>query len=65
MLMNIFGSMGVETSFVDMCDLPAVEQAVAETKPGAIVMETISNPLLRVGEMDKIAEHRARVPARC
>ena len=55
MLVNIFGSMGVETSFVDVCDIPAVEQAVAETKPGAIVMETISNPLLRVCELEKIA----------
>jgi cystathionine gamma-synthase/methionine-gamma-lyase len=56
MLMNIFGPIGVETSFVDICDLKAVEAAVTAEKPGAIVMETISNPLLRVGEMDKIAE---------
>src|SRR5208282_2286249 len=26
------------------------------TKPGALLMETISNPLLRVGAMDRIAE---------
>lgn len=55
MLLNIFGSMGVETSFVDICDLEAVEAAVQECKPGAIVMETVSNPLLRVGQVDKIA----------
>jgi cystathionine gamma-synthase/methionine-gamma-lyase len=41
---------------VDICDLKAVEAAVAEVKPGVVMMETISNPLLRVGEMDKIAE---------
>jgi cystathionine gamma-synthase/methionine-gamma-lyase len=56
MLLNIFGPLGVETAFVDICDIPAVEEAVAESKPGAIVVETISNPLLRVCEMDKIAE---------
>lgn len=56
MLMNIFAPFGVETTFVDVCDLAAVEQAVAETKPGAILMETVSNPLLRVGAMDRIAE---------
>ncbi len=28
---------------------------MAEAKPGCIVMESISNPLLRVGEIDKIA----------
>lgn len=55
MLMNIFAPLGVETTFVDICDLAAIEATVAETKPGAIVMETVSNPLLRVGEMDKIA----------
>ena len=56
MLMTVFGAIGVETTFVDICDLAAVEAAVANGKPGAIVMETVSNPLLRVGEMDRIAE---------
>lgn len=56
MLLNIFGPLGVETEFVDICDLAAVEKAIADFKPGAIVMETVSNPLLRVGELDKIAE---------
>ena len=56
MLLNIFGPIGVETSFVDICDIKAVEAAVAESKPGAIIVETISNPLLRVCELEKIAE---------
>lgn len=55
MLMNILGPLGVETTFVDICDLAAVQAAVDETKPGVILMETVSNPLLRVGEIDKIA----------
>jgi cystathionine beta-lyase/cystathionine gamma-synthase len=46
-----------------VCDLAALEQTVAETKPGAIVMETISNPLLRVGAMDKIADIAKRADA--
>ena len=29
---------------------------IAESKPGCILMETISNPLLRVGDLDRIAE---------
>lgn len=64
MLMNIFAPLGIETTFVDICDLAAIEQAVAETRPGAIVMETVSNPLLRVGEMDTIAAigKRANAP---
>jgi cystathionine gamma-synthase/methionine-gamma-lyase len=64
LLMSVFGPMGVETALADVCDLSAFEEAVAETKPGAIVMETVSNPLLRVGAMDKIAEiaNRANAP---
>jgi cystathionine beta-lyase/cystathionine gamma-synthase len=55
LLMNILGPLGIETSFVDICDLSAIRAAVEETKPGVILMETVSNPLLRVGELDKIA----------
>src|SRR5580704_8307027 len=63
MLMNILGPLGIETTFSDVCDLAAFEQAVNETKPGAIIMETISNPLMRVGAMDKIAEIAKRAGA--
>ena len=63
MLTTIFGALGVETTFIDICDLKAVEAAVAETKPGAIVMETVSNPLLRVGELDKVAAMARRAGA--
>jgi cystathionine gamma-synthase/methionine-gamma-lyase len=55
MLMNVFAPMGVDVTFVDVCDLEALRRAVAEHKPGCILTETISNPLLRVGEIDKIA----------
>jgi cystathionine gamma-synthase/methionine-gamma-lyase len=64
LLMNILGPLGVETTMVDLCDLKAFEEAVAEVKPGAVIMETISNPLLRVGAMDRISEicRRANAP---
>ena len=55
LLMNIFAPMGVEVALVDVCDLAALEAAVNESKPGAMVMETVSNPLLRVGAMDRVA----------
>jgi cystathionine beta-lyase/cystathionine gamma-synthase len=63
MLMAIFGALGVETTFVDMCDLAAVEAAVAETKPGAVLVETITNPMLRVGALDKLAAIARRAGA--
>jgi cystathionine beta-lyase/cystathionine gamma-synthase len=56
LLMNVFEPLGIETSWVDICDLEAVEAALAGQKPGCMVMETISNPLLRVGQMDRVAE---------
>jgi cystathionine gamma-synthase/methionine-gamma-lyase len=63
MLLNIFSPLGIETTFVDICNQAAVEAAIAEEKPGAVVMETVSNPLLRVGAMDKIAEASQRANA--
>ena len=64
LLMSVFAPMGVETTFVDVCDLATFEEAVADAKPGAVIMETISNPLLRVAALDKIAEisNRAGAP---
>jgi cystathionine gamma-synthase/methionine-gamma-lyase len=56
LLMNVLEPMGIEIRFVDVCDLEAVSSAVDESQPGCIVLETISNPLLRVGQIDKIAE---------
>jgi len=55
LLMNVFEPSGVSIRFADICDLAALRAVVAEEKPGCIVMESISNPLLRVGEIDKIA----------
>ena len=56
LLMNVLEPSGVAVRFVDVCDLDALGAAVAEARPGCILVETISNPLLRVGEMDRIAE---------
>jgi cystathionine beta-lyase/cystathionine gamma-synthase len=55
LLMNVFGALDVETTFADSSDLPAFEAAIAKTKPGAVVVESITNPLLRVCELDHIA----------
>src|SRR5487761_2244819 len=63
LLMSVFGPMGVETTFADACDPDAFALAVAEVKPGAVLIETISNPLLRVAPMDRIAEICARAEA--
>jgi cystathionine beta-lyase/cystathionine gamma-synthase len=56
LLTQVLEPMGVSVDFVDVCDLAAVERKIAETKPGCIVLETISNPLLRVADLDRISE---------
>jgi cystathionine beta-lyase/cystathionine gamma-synthase len=53
---QILAPLGVETFYVDICDLEAVKRSIAERKPGCVFMESISNPILRVGAIDRIAE---------
>jgi cystathionine beta-lyase/cystathionine gamma-synthase len=55
LLMNVLDPIGVQAHFVDICDLATVEKAIADYKPGCVLMETISNPLLRVGQIDRVA----------
>ena len=56
LLNSVLEPFGVDTRYVDICDPQVVADAVAAHKPGCIVMETISNPLLRVGDVQRIAE---------
>jgi cystathionine beta-lyase/cystathionine gamma-synthase len=56
LLVQVFGANGVETRFVDAYDLGAVEKKVARLKPRAVVVESISNPLLRVADIRALAE---------
>ncbi len=56
LLLNVLEPRGLAVRFADFSDLDAAAAAVKQAKPGCILMETISNPLLRVGEIDKIAE---------
>jgi cystathionine beta-lyase/cystathionine gamma-synthase len=55
MLMTIFGALGVETEFVDVSDLAAFEKAVTTEKTAAVMLESITNPLLRVPQLDKLS----------
>jgi cystathionine gamma-synthase/methionine-gamma-lyase len=56
LLMNLLAPAGVEVNFTDFCDLDGLRAAVAEHQPGCVLMETISNPLLRVAAIDRVAE---------
>ena len=56
LLNKVLEPFGVDIRYVDICDLDAVRAAIESVKPGCVLMETVSNPLLRVGAIDKIAE---------
>ncbi len=55
LLNTLLGQFGVQTRFVDVTNLGAVENALAETpRPGAILFEVISNPLMKVADVRKV-----------
>ena len=56
LLLNVMQASGVEVRFIDVWDLDAFRKTVEEVKPGCILIETISNPLLRIAPLDRIAE---------
>ncbi len=60
-LTRVFGNFGISCSFVDTGELGAVEAAF-EQNTRAILLETPSNPLMRVSDMRSISElaHRRK-----
>jgi cystathionine beta-lyase/cystathionine gamma-synthase len=56
LLMNVLEPSGVCVQFADVWNVDAFRQAVDEHQPGCVLIESISNPLLRVAPLDQIAE---------
>ena len=56
LLSKLFSTLGVRTRFVDIADLAAVEQAIVEETPRAVLFETVSNPLLKVADTPAVVE---------
>jgi len=56
LLARLFTALGIRVRFVDIADLASVERAIAEEKPRAVFCETISNPLLKVADVQALAE---------
>jgi cystathionine gamma-synthase/methionine-gamma-lyase len=65
LLNNLFATLGVKTTFAGIADLDVLAAVIAEVKPRVMLVETISNPLLRVADLAGIAaiarQHRARL----
>ena len=56
LLTHLFADLGVRTHMVDVNDLAAIEAALKESAPTALLVETISNPLLKVADIPTLAE---------
>jgi len=56
LLQTIFGSLGIKTVTENFSDLDALRAKARDTKPRALIAETISNPLLKVCDIDACAE---------
>jgi cystathionine gamma-synthase/methionine-gamma-lyase len=56
LLNKIFGAFGVKTKTADFNDLERLKAKVVELKPRALLAETISNPLLKICDIEKVAE---------
>jgi cystathionine gamma-synthase/methionine-gamma-lyase len=55
-LNGYFSEFGVESILVDMADLDEVERMARELKPTLIYTETISNPLIKVVDLRRLAD---------
>jgi len=55
LLMNVLEPSGIAVRFTDVWDLDNFRQALEESQPGCVLLETISNPLLRVAPLDRLA----------
>jgi cystathionine beta-lyase/cystathionine gamma-synthase len=55
LLNNIFSNFGVKTVQVDFSDLSMVREKARELRPQALIAETISNPLLKVCDIEACA----------
>lgn len=61
LLQQIFTELGATITLVDVLDLDAVEAAVGQGETAVLFVETISNPLMKVADLPRLADiaHRA------
>jgi len=56
LLTTVFGSFGIETASVDFENIKALRDEIQKTKPAVLLTETLSNPLLKVCDIESCAE---------
>jgi cystathionine gamma-synthase/methionine-gamma-lyase len=63
LLDQILAPFDVHVKYTDICDLDGFAKCIEQNKPGCVFLESISNPLLRVGDMRSIVEISKRAGA--
>lgn len=56
LLRKVLPEAGVDVRFCDFCDLEALERTVREARPALLLTETVTNPCLRVADLDRVSE---------
>jgi len=56
LLFTVFSSFGVKTVATDFSDVSALREKVREVRPQVLLAETISNPLLKICDIEACAE---------
>jgi cystathionine gamma-synthase/methionine-gamma-lyase len=53
---RLFPKMGVRANFVDVTNLEELQKALLDTRPAAVILEIISNPLMKVADIPTICD---------
>lgn len=56
LLDQVLSPFDIKVKYVNVFDLQAVQNAIQAFQPGCVFLESISNPLLRVPQIDRIAQ---------
>jgi cystathionine gamma-synthase len=64
LLESFFAAQEIPVAYCDMCDLAAVDAAIEATQPNVILVEQISNPLLKVVDIAALAQRAKAAGAR-
>lgn len=64
LLYTLFGAFGVQTEIADFSDIAALREKAGNLRPRVLVVETISNPLLKICDIEACAVVAHEVGAR-
>jgi len=61
---RLFPELGVRVKFVDVTNLEELRKALLDTRPTAVILETISNPLMKVADIPAISNLAHQIGAK-